>query len=408
LPENTREVSEFLKFCYEKNIYLTPRGGGTGLSGGAVPLKGGVISLEKMNRILDIDETNQYIVLEPGVITEDINKNLFDKKLFYPPDPASLDSCTIGGNVATNAGGPKAFKYGVTSNYLLQLECVFPDGRIELIGKRTRKWNTGFNLLKLLCGSEGLLGVFTKIILRTIPLPEKEILILLGFENTQNLLSFVEKIFKNKLFPSIIEFMDKDTVYLVKEKIRNFLSPESSLLFIGFDGNEKEVEYEMEKLYELIEKEKIENVFAGVDKKTINRIWDIRKKLFYETEKMGFKVYSEDAGIELKKAGEFIKETKKLFKIYSKIPYIFGHLGDGNIHINLSYKKDEEGIVKEISKKIWDIILKYEGTITAEHGVGFLKKEGFKKEISPYLYEVQKRIKNIFDPKGILNPGKMF
>ena len=361
-----------------------------------------------MNRILEIDEINQYIVLEPGVITGDINKNLFNKKLFYPPDPASLDSCTIGGNVATNAGGPKAFKYGVTSNYLLQIECVFPDGKVELIGKRTRKWNTGFNLLKLLCGSEGLLAVFTKIVLRIIPSPEKEILVLIGFEETEKLLLFVEKILKNKLFPSIIEFMDRETVSLVKEKIKSFLSPESSLLFIGFDGNERGVEYEMERLYELIEKEKIEKVFAGMDKKTIDRIWEIRKKLFYETEKMGFKVHSEDAGIELKRAVEFIREIKELFRIYNKTPYIFGHLGDGNIHINLSYKREEEETVKEISEKIWDIILKYQGTITAEHGIGILKKQGFKKEVSPYLYEIQKKIKNIFDPKGILNPGKVF
>lgn len=408
MPQNTDEVSEFLKFCYEKEIPLTPRGGGTGLTGGAVPLKGGVISFEKMNKILDIDEINQYVVLEPGVITGDINKNLSDKKLFYPPDPASLDSSTIGGNVATNAGGPKAFKYGVTANYLLQLECVFPNGRIEIIGKRTRKWNTGFNLLKLLCGSEGLLAVFTKIVLKIIPSPEKEILILIGFENTESLLFFAQKILKNKLSPSIIEFIDKETVSLTKEKIKNFLPSESSLLFIGFDGNKREVEYQVERLYELIEKEKIENVFAGIDRRRVDKIWEIRKNLFYETERMGFKVHSEDAGIELKKAEKFIGEIKKLFKMYDKIPYIFGHLGDGNIHINLSYKREEEEMVKEISRKIWDIILKYEGTITAEHGIGFLKREGFKKEISPYLYEVQKKIKNIFDPKGILNPGKMF
>ncbi len=387
---------------------MTPRGGGTGLSGGAVPLKGGIISFEKMNKILDIDEINQYIVLEPGVITGDINKILFNKKLFYPPDPASLDSCTIGGNVATNAGGPKAFKYGVTSSYLLQLECVFPGGRIELIGKRTKKWNTGFNLLKLLCGSEGLLGVFTKIVLRIIPLPEKEILILMGFEEIKKLFSFVEKILRNKLFPSIIEFMEKETVSLVREKIENFLPSESSLLFVGFDGNEKEVEYQMEKFYDLIEKEKIDRVFAGTDRKTIERIWEVRKKLFYETEKMGFRVHSEDAGIELKRAEEFISEIKKLFKIYNKTPYIFGHLGDGNIHVNLSYKRGEEDIVKEISGKIWDITLRYEGTITAEHGVGILKKEGFKKEVSPFIYQIHRKIKKIFDPHEILNPGKVF
>ncbi|MEO0295805.1 MAG: FAD-linked oxidase C-terminal domain-containing protein [candidate division WOR-3 bacterium] len=408
LPERVEEISEFIKYCFRYKIPITPRGGGTGLSGGAVPLKGGVISFERMNKIIDIDEINQYVVLEPGVITGEINKVLKSFDLFYPPDPMSLDSCTIGGNVATNAGGPKAYKYGVTSNYLLELECVFPNGKVETIGKRTRKWKAGYNLLNFLCGSEGTLALFTKITLKVIPKPEKEILIMLGFEENNKLFEFVKKIIKNKFFPSVIEFMDKSCFNLVKEKIKNFFQIESSILFISFEGGEKDIEKIIERFYLLTEKEKINNIFVGDDKNTIERMWNIRKNMFYETEKMGFKVHSEDAGITLTKAIEFIEDIKKILKDYNKEGYIFGHLGDGNIHINLTYKKEEKELVKKISKNIWELIIKYGGTITAEHGIGFLKKEGFKREISPFLYRIHKDIKKIFDPKGILNPGKIF
>ncbi|MEN3044166.1 MAG: FAD-linked oxidase C-terminal domain-containing protein [Candidatus Hydrothermales bacterium] len=408
LPEKNEDLSEFVKFCFKKNIYITPRGGGTGLSGGSVPLKGGVISFERMNKIIDVDFVNQTITLEPGVITGDINKVLLRENLFYPPDPLSLDSCTIGGNIATNAGGPRAYKYGVTSNYLIELECVLPNGSIVNIGRGTRKWKTGYNLLNLLCSSEGTLALFTKIKLKLIPRPEKEVLMVMSFGRNENLFNFVINLIKNKFFPSIIEFMDKGCVGLVKEKIKEYFPEESSLLFIGFDGSEKEIESLLEKFYHLVEKEKIEKIFIGDDKSSVERIWDIRKKMFYETEKKGFKVHSEDICLTITTAQNFIEDVKNLFQIYKKEPYIFGHLGDGNIHINLTYKEEEKKSVREISEKIWELVIKRGGTITAEHGVGYLKKRGFKKETNPFLYKIQRDIKRIFDPKGILNPGKIF
>ncbi|MEN3045711.1 MAG: FAD-linked oxidase C-terminal domain-containing protein [Candidatus Hydrothermales bacterium] len=408
IPENVEDVSQFVKFCFRKNIYITPRGGGTGLSGGAVPLKGGVISFEKMNKIIDLDPINQTITLEPGIITGDINKVLLSENLFYPPDPMSLDSCTIGGNVATNAGGPRAYKYGVTSNYLIELECVLPNGNVVNVGRGTKKWKTGYNLLSLLCSSEGTLALFTKIKLKLIPRPEKEVLTVMSFQENEDLFNFVIKLIKNKFFPSIIEFMDKGCVRLVRKKVKHMFPEEHSLLFVGFDGDEEEIEKILEKLYDFAEKEKIERIFIGDDKSSVDRIWEIRKKMFYETEKEGFKVHSEDICVTIKTAQNFINDVKNLFKNYSKEPYIFGHLGDGNIHINLTYKKDEERLIRKISEEIWDLAIKIGGTITAEHGVGYLKKKGFRKETDPILYKIQREIKRTFDPKGILNPGKLF
>lgn len=361
-----------------------------------------------MNKIIDLDPINQTITLEPGIITGDINKVLLSENLFYPPDPMSLDSCTIGGNVATNAGGPRAYKYGVTSNYLIELECVLPNGNVVNVGRGTKKWKTGYNLLSLLCSSEGTLALFTKIKLKLIPRPEKEVLTVMSFQENEDLFNFVIKLIKNKFFPSIIEFMDKGCVRLVRKKVKHMFPEEHSLLFVGFDGDEEEIEKILEKLYDFAEKEKIERIFIGDDKSSVDRIWEIRKKMFYETEKEGFKVHSEDICVTIKTAQNFINDVKNLFKNYSKEPYIFGHLGDGNIHINLTYKKDEERLIRKISEEIWDLAIKIGGTITAEHGVGYLKKKGFRKETDPILYKIQREIKRTFDPKGILNPGKLF
>lgn len=372
-----------------------------------MPLKGGVISFERMNKIIDIDEFEFTVTCEPGVITADIHSECEKIGLFYPPDPSSAESCTIGGNISTNAGGPRTFKYGVTSDYLLELECIFSDGKIERVGKGLRKYVSGYDILKLLCGSEGTLALFTKIKLKIIPKPEKVVLIVIGFEKIEKLFKFLKKIFKKRVFPSAIEFIEEKTVSLIAEKIPENLCSKH-LLFIELDGSEQKVLKEAELVHDVLEEENIKETLAAEDSKNIKNLWKIRKELFYETEKKGFKVYSEDLGLSLQKVPSFIEKVKKIYREKNKTPYIFGHLGDGNIHINTVYKKEEFATIKKLSILLWSIAIEMGGTITAEHGVGFIKKKGFIKEHSDLLYQTQKKIKKIFDPHNILNPGKIF
>lgn len=408
-PENVDDVIRVVRFAKKFNISLTPRGGGTGVVGGAIPLKGGIVlSLSKMNRILDIDEKNFLLEVEPGVILRDIYYSVERLKLFYPPDPASYESCTIGGNVATNAGGPRCIKYGVTSNYVLGLEVVLPDGEKIFAGKKTRKWKAGYNLPGIFVGSEGTLGVFTKIYLKLLPLPEFVQVVLASFKRKEDAGNCSVEIIGEKIIPRCMEYVDESVIEIIGEEIKRFLPQGTrAFLLLEFDGEECEVRKDIERVLPIIERNNAIEIYTGIEKYERERIWKIRRDILPYLEKTGYRVRSEDVCVLFTKTKELIgivEEIKKEFKL--KI-CVFGHIGDGNLHVNFLWKKGEEGILDKGVKFLYERVLELGGTITGEHGIGILKRDFLKMEHTKFLIGLQKKLKKTFNPLDILNPGKI-
>lgn len=409
-PQNEDDVLRVVRFAKKFNIPLTPRGGGTGVSGGAIPLKGGILlSFSKMNRILNIDEKNMILEVEPGVILKDIYERVEKLGLFYPPDPASYENCTVGGNVATNAGGPRCVKYGVTANYVLGLEVVVPEGEKIFVGKKTRKWKAGYNLPGIFIGSEGTLGLFTKIYLRLLPLPEYVQTLLVPFEKKENAGRCAAEIISKKIIPRCIEYVDESVIEIIGDEIKKFLPPKTkAFLLLEFDGEEGEVKKNIEKALPIVEGNNPIEIYTGIEKYERDKIWRIRKDILPYLERTGYKVRSEDVCVPFTQTDKLIKIAEE---IKEKLPLkvcVFGHIGDGNLHVNFLWKKGEEGILNKGVEFLYREVLKLGGTITGEHGIGILKKGFLKMEQKEYLINLQKKIKEIFDPQGILNPGKLF
>lgn len=410
----TEEISKIMKYAYENNIPVVPRGSGTGLVGASVPIYGGImINLTKMNKILELDEENLTLTVEPGVLLMEIADYVEDKDFFYPPDPGEK-SATIGGNINTNAGGMRAVKYGVTRDYVRGLEVVLADGTIMELGGKVVKNSSGYSLKDFVCGSEGTLAIVTKAILKLLPLPKQYISLLIPFKDLDKAIETVPRIIKSKSIPTSIEFMERDVILASEEFLGKKFPDNSSdaYLILTFDGNSKE---EIEKYYDNVAKIAIENgaldvLIADTDERK-ESIWNARGA-FLEAIKASTTEMDEcDVCVPRNKVAEFIKYTYELQNKFGIKIKNFGHAGDGNLHVYvLRDDLNEEQWKKKLNdvfKCMYDKAHELEGTVSGEHGIGYAKKEYLFESIGDEQKELMKRIKLAFDPKNILNSGKL-
>ena len=413
---STAQVSQIFKLAQRERIPVTPRGAGYGLSGGAVPVYGGIVlSLEKMNRILEIDKENLMVTVEPGVITGDLHRAVEAEGLFYPPDPASLDSCTIGGNIAEGAGGPRAVKYGVTKDYVCGLEAVLPSGEVITCGGKLVKNVTGYNLIQLLIGSEGTLAVVTKIILRLLPLPKVRIDLLVPFDDFQAAANTVSDIISHRIVPTTIEFMERDSI-LACERLMQKEVPfhdAAAHLLIQLDGNHKEaVEAELEIVGEICMENGALEVMVASDQRTRDRLWEARRLIIEALKNESPINHMEDVVVPRAEIPALLKGIHDLSERYSVRIISFGHAGDGNVHINIL--KDDmpdqrwEEIIPPLEEEIYKLTLSLGGMITGEHGIGAIRRKYLPMALGQAQVEIMERIREAFDPNRILNPGKIF
>ena len=413
LPISTAEISEIMQLASATGFPVVVRGAGSGMTGGALPIAGGlVLGLSRMNKIIETDIANQVMVVEPGVITGDIRNEAACHNLYYPPDPASFKFCTIGGNVAECAGGPSAVKYGVTRDYVLGLEVVLPDGRIINTGVRTAKGVVGYDLTRLFIGSEGTLGVITKIILRLIAKPETKQTTLVLLDSMTHAAALVAKILAHHL-PCTLEYMDRTAIGLVTDLFPTPL-PENTeaLLLIELDGEQECVQREAEKLHDFLKKTPhVLTVQTARDNDEAEKLWTARRKLSPASFNLRPHKTSEDVVVPRDQIPELVATAEQLATV-NKIPiFTFGHAGDGNIHVNIMLDRDNPAEVKaaEIAKQaLFEKVIALGGTLSGEHGVGITKAAYLTMELSPETMATMQSIKTLFDPENILNPGKIF
>ncbi len=411
---NTEEVSKVMKYAYENNIPVTPRGSGTGLVGAAVPLKGGiVIDLSRMNRMLELDEENLTLTLESGVLLMDIGKYVEEFDLFYPPDPGEK-SATIGGNISTNAGGMRAVKYGVTRDYVRGLEVVLPNGDVVNLGGKVVKNSSGYALKDLIVGSEGTLGIVTKAILRLLPLPKKVLSLLIPFESLERAIDTVPKIIKSKSIPTAIEFMQREAILAAEEFLGKSFPDKSSdaYLLLTFDGNSTE---EIEKDYENVANICLEagalDVLISDTEERQESIWSARGCFLEAIKALTTEMDEVDVVVPRNQIGEFVTFTHELEHKANIRIKSFGHAGDGNLHVYILRDDLDEEIwqskLKEVMQIMYDKAKELEGQVSGEHGIGFAKKGYLKESLPNECIDIMKGIKLAFDPKNILNPGKV-
>jgi glycolate oxidase len=413
---SAEQVSEIFKLAQRERIPVTPRGAGYGLSGGAVPVLGGIVlSLEKMDRILEIDKANLMVTVEPGVITGNIHRAVEAERLFYPPDPASLDSCTIGGNIAEGAGGPRAVKYGVTKDYVCGLEAVLPSGEIIRAGGKLVKNVTGYNLIQLLIGSEGTLAVVTRIILRLLPLPKVQVDLLVPFDEFQDAADTVSDIIAHRILPTTIEFMERDSILAV-EKLLQRDAPfhdAAAHLLIQLDGNIQEaVDAEYEVVSNLCLKHGARDGLVAQDRPTRERLWEVRRKIIESLKHESPVNHMEDVVVPRASIPGLLHGIKDIARQHDVRIISFGHAGDGNVHVNVL--KDDipldrwKALLPPVQEKIYRLAISLGGTITGEHGIGAIRRRYLPLALDDVQIELQRRIRDIFDPNCILNPGKIF
>lgn len=421
-PATTEEISRLLKICHEHNLPVTPRGGGTGLSGGALPIqKGVVISMERFNKILHIDELNLQATVEPGVITEVFQNAVKEKGLFYPPDPASRGSCFIGGNIAENSGGPKAVKYGVTRDYVLNMEVVLPTGDIIWTGANVLKNSTGYNLTQLMCGSEGTLGIITKIVFKLRGLPQKSVLLLMPFITNEEACRAIAEIFRSGVTPSGMEFFEREAamktidycekIYAAKVTT-SFPENMDAYLLCELDGNDDEVLMkDAERVMNVVEQFECGEILFAETAAQKEELWKIRKNISPAVNAYSL-CKSDDVVVPRANLPKLIKGIKEIGKAYGFNSVCYGHLGDGNLHVNIMKEQmtEENWKVKvpEGIGEIFKLTVSLGGTLSGEHGIGIAKKPYMNIAMREANLAVMRGIKKAFDPKGILNPGKIF
>jgi glycolate oxidase len=416
-PISTNEVSQILAYCNQHKIIVTPRGAGTGLSGGCLPIyEGLVLDMRRMNNILNIDTENFQVTTEPGVITEVLQNAVREKGLFYPVDPASKGSCFIGGNVAENSGGARAVKYGVVKDYVLNLEVVLPDGTVMWTGANTLKNATGYNLTQLIVGSEGTLAVVTKIVLKLVPLPTKDLLILVPFNAAIAACAAVNKIFLAGFTPSALEFMERDAILASQKFIDDYSIPvEDSVaahLLIEVDGTDEVLlMQEMEGIVQVLEQFETGEILFADNQKDKDRLWRLRR-VTGEAAK-GISIYKEeDTVVPRASLPQLLAKVKELGSTYGFRSICYGHAGDGNLHVNI-IKEDmsDQAWNEELPKAIRELFIytqSLSGTLSGEHGIGYVQKQYMDIVFSPITLQLMRQIKAVFDPNNILNPGKVF
>ncbi len=411
-PSSTEEVALVMKLACEHGIPVTTRGAGYGYVGGCVPSKGGIVlGMRNMNRIKEVNAADFVAVVGPGVITGDLQKTARRKKLFYPPDPASLKDCSLGGNIATNAGGPRCLKYGVTRNYVLGLEVVLADGSIVRCGGRTHKNKTGFDLVGLFVGSEGLLGVVTEATLRLLPLPPSRAALSAGFKTMRAAARAIQAVFANGFLPAAVEVADRFTL----EAARGYrpgakFPPGNAHLLIEVDGQAASVKSEVYALADLLQSQHATEVEMAIDEASCEQLWDLRRAFSESLKATGLKKLNEDIVVPRGRLVDLVEFARGLQQRSGFDIACFGHAGDGNIHVNIMVGDYNNPEVKSRADKALDElfgqIIAWGGAITGEHGIGIAKKRWWNAALSEQNRALHKRIKNALDPQDILNPGK--
>ncbi|MBK7158629.1 MAG: FAD-binding protein [Ignavibacteria bacterium] len=414
-PHNTKEVSEIIKLANELNIPVVPRGGGTGLSGGALAIYGGIcLSMERFKKIIEIDEENFQAIVEPGVITQVLMEECEKLGLYYPPDPSSKGSSFLGGNLAECSGGPRAVKYGVTKDYVLGLEFVTPTGEIINSGARVLKNVTGYNLTQLLIGSEGTLGIITKIIFKLVPLPKYKKLMLAAFNNIEDCAKTVSKIFQAGITPSALELMENSAMKAAEHQLgKKFPNGEAAAqLLIEVDGNYEESLYkDIEIIAEIVTDNGAYDVILAEDKQKMDELWSLRRCIG-EAVKSISEYKEEDTVVPRSRIPELIKGVKEISAQYGITTICYGHAGDGNVHVNiLKDKLDDkswENNLETAIKEIFRLTVSLGGTISGEHGIGYSQKNYLPIALGKDEIMLMKNIKKTMDPNNIMNPGKIF
>lgn len=415
-PQHVEEVSGIMRLAFDHEIPVTPIGARTGLSGGALSVHGGIgLSMERFNQIIEIDEKNLQATVEPGVITEVFQNAVKERGLMYPPDPASRGSCFIGGNVSENSGGPKAVKYGVTSDYVLNLEVVLPNGHVIWTGANTLKNSTGYNLTQLMVGSEGTLGVITKIVMKLIPHPTKDMLMLVPFRSAYKACEAVSAIFMAGIIPSAMEFMERDAIELAMQFTDDHSLPleDETLahLLIEVDGNdEATLMKDCEAILEIVERYESGEVLFAEDAAKKDQLWKLRRRVG-EAVKAASIYKEEDTVVPRFHLPELLDHIKQVGKQYGFRSICYGHAGDGNLHVNiLRDDMDDEQwnhVVKQGIREIFILVKKLNGTLSGEHGIGLVQREYMDIVFDQSHLDLMRNIKAVFDPKGIMNPGKI-
>ena len=413
-PENEGEVSSILKYCNENKITIIPRGAGSGFTGGALPVNGGIVlAVEKyMNKIVEIDEKDMVAVVQPGIVNAHLQKAVEKRGLFYPPDPASMDYSTIGGNVSENAGGMRAAKYGLTKDYVMSVKAVLPNGDIIKAGKRTIKDVAGYNIAGILIASEGTLAVITEITLKLLPKPKLKKTYMGIFENVEDAMSAVYKSLASGAMPVAMEFMDALVVKALREKLGVNLPEWAGALLVGdVDGNvEEEIDYQLN----ILEKAFLENgckefIFTADEEKS-KEIWFARRNASQSITIYGSKKLNEDISVPRSKLPEALNKINSIGQKYNLVVPCFGHAGDGNIHVNVMVDGSDDEEVKKGYKAVEEIfkaVVDMGGTLSGEHGIGLSKAPFMQIAFSDSEMNLFRRIKAAFDPNNILNPGKM-
>ncbi|TPD66046.1 FAD-binding oxidoreductase [Flavobacterium microcysteis] len=415
-PASAEEISAILKLANEYKIPVTPIGGKTGLSGGALSIHQGIgLSMERFNKILHIDEQNLQVMVEPGVVTQTLQEAVLEKGLFYPPDPSSRGSCFIGGNVAENAGGARAVKYGVTKDYVLNLEVVLPTGEIIWTGANTLKNSTGYNLTQLMVGSEGTLGIITKIVMKLLPKNTHNVLMLVPFFNSSQACEAVAKIFKAGITPSALEFMERDaidwTLRFIDGVSLNIKDEVQAHLLIEVDGNYPDVLFsEAEKITEVLEQFAIDEILFADSEDQKNALWKLRRAVA-EAVKSNSVYKEEDTVVPRYELPKLLEGIKAIGNKYGFKSVCYGHAGDGNLHVNIvKGNMSDQDWKTEIPKgirEIFELTVSLKGTLSGEHGIGYVQKNYMDIAFSQTQLLLMKNIKQCFDPNSILNPGKV-
>ncbi|MBC7866589.1 MAG: FAD-binding protein, partial [Gloeobacteraceae cyanobacterium ES-bin-316] len=415
-PRTAEELAEVMKICNAQKIPVTPRGAGTGLSGGALPHLGGVlVSFERMNSYT-IDERNLQVTTEPGVITEVLQNAVKEKGLFYPPDPSSRGSCFIGGNIAENSGGPKAVKYGVVKDYVLNLQVVLPTGEIIWTGANVLKNSTGYNLTQLMVGSEGTLGLVTKIVLKLLPHPKFDLLMLVPFSNLEKAGEAVSAIFRAGFTPSALELVEIDALKIVSSFVGSTAVPVgddvAAHLIIEVDGNHMEtLMAEMEAIATLLVNYDCGEVFFADDAQQKAELWKLRRRVAEAVKLAGYTI-EEDTVVPRAELPALIHGVKELGKQYDFTAVCYGHAGDGNLHVRIKkegsiFSLNNQEVIPAL-KALFALVKSLGGTISGEHGIGLIQKEFMDIVFDTTQLELMRGIKKTFDPNNILNSGKIF
>lgn len=410
LAESLEDIQKTLRIASETGVPVTPRSGGSGRTGGAVPTLGGIVlSTKSMNRRIDLDEKEGFVTVDPGVILQDLHDSVEAVGWFYPPDPSSLTVSCLAGNVAENAAGPRAFKYGATRDYVLGMDAVLPSGESFFSGRRTKKGVTGYDVTALLVGSEGTLAALGKIVLRLLPKPESTLTLLATFGDRTAAARAVGSIIERRIVPRCIEFLDEKTVAVMRDAGAPVSQAARSLLIVELDGSEADTERQGVLVGEACDEAGAANVEVATSSAARSKLWDARRQMSFAVRKRAKDKLSEDVVVPRRHLVELLDEVERLGETHRIDALAYGHAGDGNLHVNFLFDDDEQK--RRVDAAVHDLFVatvRLGGTLSGEHGIGLLKAPYLHLEQSDGLIALQQRLKASFDPAGILNPGKIF